>query len=124
MDVLTGLLYLTLNIYHEARSEDQLNQLAVAHVTLNRARQKNLPIKDVVLQPFQFSWTIDTNPFDIKEPEQLLVCLESAFLAIDGFDFTDGSTYYHLKRVHPYWADHYQLIAQFGSHLFYKDGSK
>ena len=41
MSFLEGLLWLTLNVYHEARSEPQIGQLAVAHVTLNRASQKN-----------------------------------------------------------------------------------
>jgi len=48
MSFLEGLLWLTLNIYHEARSEPQIGQLAVAHVTLNRAAQKNKSVEEVV----------------------------------------------------------------------------
>ena len=51
MDLLIGILYLTLNVYHEARSEDQFAQTAVAHVTMNRAVERKLTIKQVVLQP-------------------------------------------------------------------------
>ena len=37
MTLLEGLLWLTLNVYHEARSEPLVGQVAVAFVTLNRA---------------------------------------------------------------------------------------
>jgi len=56
MTLLEGLLWLTLNVYHEARSEPQIGQVAVAHVTLNRASEKRLPVKEIIKQPYQFSW--------------------------------------------------------------------
>ncbi len=49
MDLMTGILYLTLNVYHEARSEDQFAQMAVAHVTMNRSRERGISIRDVVM---------------------------------------------------------------------------
>ena len=48
MTVLEGLLWLTLNVYHEARSEPQIGQVAVVHVTLNRAEELNRSIKEIV----------------------------------------------------------------------------
>ena len=59
MTIFEGLLWLTLNVYHEARSEPQLGQIAIAQVTLNRAKKGQLSIEDVVRQPHQFSWTMD-----------------------------------------------------------------
>jgi N-acetylmuramoyl-L-alanine amidase len=57
MTIFEGLLWLTLNVYHEARSEPQIAQMAVALVTLNRASDQQRHISTVVQQPHQFSWT-------------------------------------------------------------------
>lgn len=53
------LLCLSLNIYHEARSESERGQLAVATVTMNRYKDKEYPnhICGVVYEPGAFSWT-------------------------------------------------------------------
>lgn len=52
------LLWLTKNIYHEARGEGELGMYAVGIVTLNRVNSGKFPgtIKGVVLQKGQFSW--------------------------------------------------------------------
>ena len=51
-----ALFWLALNVYHEARGEDAVAQRAVAHVTLNRARERgHMNIRQVVLEPAQFS---------------------------------------------------------------------
>ena len=56
MDIIEAMLWLALNIYFEARNQPVKGQLAVAHVTLNRANQKDKSVKEVVLEPGQFSW--------------------------------------------------------------------
>ena len=50
---------MALNIYHEARGEVTEGQIAVAQVTVNRAKDKRWPdtICGVVYQSKQFSWT-------------------------------------------------------------------
>ncbi len=45
------------NIYHEARGEGVEGMKAVALVTLNRAKQQNKTVCEVVYQRKQFSWT-------------------------------------------------------------------
>jgi len=117
--MIEALLWLTLNIYHEARSEDQFDQLAVAHVTMNRAHKTKKSIKYVVLKDRQFSWThqkTDYWPYDTKA---FVECLHSAVVAARGFDFTGGATFYHEKSVRPYWARGMHQIGQFGAHKFY-----
>ena len=52
MTLLEGLLWLTLNVYHEARSEPLIGQMAVALVTLNRANEKHLPISRMTQKLF------------------------------------------------------------------------
>ena len=123
MDLMTGILFLTLNVYHEARSEDQLSQMAVAHVTLNRARMKRMSIKDVVYQPYQFSWTHQKQGGWQQLPKDIdayMVCLESASTAARGFDFTNGATHYHRNDVIPEWTNRMQYLGTFGVHHFYK----
>lgn len=120
MDFISILFWLTLNVYHEARGEDQIDQIAVAHVTLNRARKENETVKEVVLKPYQFSW-VHTQPWMPKELPALIECFQSSVIAISGFDFTGGATHYHEKRVKPYWAKSKYRINTFGAHHFYTD---
>jgi N-acetylmuramoyl-L-alanine amidase len=119
MDLLTGILYLTLNVYHEARSEDQFAQMAVAHVTMNRSRERGISIKDVVMQPRQFSWTHQKKSYLPNDIDAFMQCLQSVSIAARGKDFTKGATYYHLDGTTPYWASSYNYVGSFGAHRFY-----
>lgn len=120
MALLEGLLWLTLNVYHEARSEPQIAQMAVAMVTLNRANDQQLRIKEVVQQPRQFSWTEQKVSFLPDDPKAFMKCLESVYLALQSEDFTGGATHFHLDSVQPNWASEYTYLTQLGSHKFYK----
>lgn len=120
MDIFSALLWLTLNIYHEARGEDQIAQIAVGHVTLNRAKRTDSMVKTEVLKPYQFSW-VHTMPWEPREAEALLQSFQSAIIAYNGFDFTGGSTHYHTKKVKPYWSKKMSLVMQVGNHKFYKE---
>ena len=71
MGFVEGLLWLTLNIYHEARSEPEIGKLAVAHMTLNRAMEEQKSIEEVVTAPYQFSWTFQKTSFIPAEPGSL-----------------------------------------------------
>ena len=121
MDLLSAIMWLTLNIYHEARSDDQIGQIAVAHVTLNRVHNRRQTMKAVVLDPKQFSWTHQKKSWTPQNLEALAECFESAVIALDGYDFTQGATHYHRVDVHPKWAKKMTYIGQFGSHKFYRD---
>ena len=120
MSFLEGLLWLTLNVYHEARSEPEIGKLAVAHVTLNRALQSHESVEQIVNAPYQFSWTVQKNIYLPAEPDALLDCMGSAFKAMTSPDFTEGATFYHRSDVHPAWADDMTYVAQYGVHKFYR----
>ncbi|MCK5071631.1 MAG: cell wall hydrolase [Desulfocapsa sp.] len=120
MTFLEALLWLTLNVYHEARSEPEIGQVAVAHVTLNRAAKRELSIKNVVKQPYQFSWTDQKSSYIPEDPQAFFQCMKSVYIALNSTDFTAGSTYYHLDDIEPYWASEYTFVEQFGKHKFYK----
>jgi len=120
MTIFEGLLWLTLNVYHEARSEPRVAQMAVAMVTLNRASHQGLQIKDIVRQPRQFSWTDQKESFLPDDAKAFADCLDSVYLALQSEDFTGGATHFHLDSVRPHWAEDYTFLTQFGSHKFYK----
>lgn len=120
MGFVEGLLWLTLNIYHEARSEPEIGKLAVAHVTLNRAIEEQKSIEEVVTAPYQFSWTFQKSSYIPAEPNSLQDSMRVALKALTTKDFTGGSTFYHRTDVDPKWASHKAFIAQYGSHKFYR----
>lgn len=119
-DVISCLLWLTLNVYHEARSEPLEGQMAVAHVTLNRSEERLLPVREVVTQPAQFSW-YGKKPILPDDTDSFLICLTNTILAANSEDLTAGATYYHHVSVQPYWAEGMELTGRFGTHFFYKE---
>jgi N-acetylmuramoyl-L-alanine amidase len=121
MSFLEGLLWLTLNIYHEARSESQIGQLAVAHVTLNRATENKQTVEQVVMAPHQFSWTFLQDSYMPTEPEVFADCMKTAMKAMTSKDFTRGATFYHRQDVRPRWAADKTYVAKYGEHLFYRN---
>jgi spore germination cell wall hydrolase CwlJ-like protein len=64
-----SLLCLTLAVFHEARSEPEEAQVAVAQVALNRSRDKDFPssVCAVVYSPKAFSWTSNKKKRNLKE---------------------------------------------------------
>jgi len=121
MSFLEGLLWLALNVYHEARSEPQIGQLAVAHVTLNRAVQKKQSVEDIVTAPHQFSWTLRKDTFLPTDPGAFADSIITALHAMTTSDFTHGATFYHRQDVHPYWSNGMTYVAQYGRHKFYRN---
>jgi spore germination cell wall hydrolase CwlJ-like protein len=132
--VLLALACLSLNIYHEARGEPDTGQLAVAYVTLNRARSRNMDVCDVVVEPYQFSWTTGgvmmrakgwtLMPHRVpKEPEALQKAVQIAELAMSGRveDPTRGALFYHADYVWPHWRTSMTLIGAIGQHVFYHE---
>ncbi|WP_028584404.1 cell wall hydrolase [Desulfogranum mediterraneum] len=123
MSFLEGLLWLTLNIYHEARGEPEIGQLAVAHVTLNRAIIRQKSVAEIVRAPYQFSWTQQKRSYLPTEINAFQQSLSMALKALTTPDFTQGSTYYHHLRVNPHWAADMTFVARYGSHKFYRRDS-
>ena len=124
---------LTLNIFHEARSESKAGQRAVASVTLNRVASKHYPnnICDVVYQKrwdkirkryvSQFSWTEFDEPPKLKSKAWFRAwdIAEAAYKEKDTQKLK-GAIFYHAKYIKPSWARKKKPIAEIGSHIFYK----
>ena len=120
MTLLEGLLWLTLNVYHEARSESMISQMAIVHVTLNRAFAQGRPVKDIITQAHQFSWTTTKQSYVPDDPKAFMQCLQSVYAALQTDDMTKGATHFHSDRINPGWTSEYTYITHFGSHQFYK----
>ncbi len=121
MDLFEAILWLTLNVYHESRSENDMAQRAVAHVTINRAVKRNLTIKEVIFQPYQFSWTHQLTDYTPRDVDTLFICYRNSLDATKEEDFTQGATYFHTIGDKPDWAEDVKKVGVYGSHVFYKD---
>lgn len=128
---------LATNIYHEARSEGEQGQRAVAWATMNRVHSPDYPntICEVVYQAelnengvplrnkCQFSWFCDGKSDAIKDEEAWNTAQFIAFDVMDKYgketDPTGGSFMYHAESVDPYWAPHYDRQVRIDSHIFY-----
>jgi hypothetical protein len=122
-------------IYHEARGESQVGQLAVANVIVNRARSGKFPstLCGVIYQNAdkgrhrcQFTFACDGRT---DAPGERRAWARSAALAQEVYaEFALGDAvgavpgsalYYHTTAVRPSWANTYSAVAQIGSHIFY-----
>ena len=122
---------LTMNIYHESRSESRAGQIAVASVTLNRVKSRKFPgtVCDVVKQGgqkrrhrCQFSWWCDGKDDKPTNEDAWSQAMEIGRLSLLGViaDPTGGALYYHAEYVRPSWSRVFERSARIGRHLFYK----
>lgn len=118
------------NIYYEARGQNHRGWLAVAEVTMNRAKKPGYPdtICGVVHQRTsfdggavcQFSWTCAS----LSKPSGYLWHRAQQLAAAVYFnpeDFptvTNGATHFHAVSVKPGWK--LPVVAKIHDHIFYK----
>lgn len=122
------------NVWYEAGHESVKGQLAVAQVTVNRARSSRWPddLCAVVSQSTvtqegkkvcQFSWYCDQTknknlPINERHP-----AYQAAYrVLVDGYRISvlgnDAYFFHNATLVQPSWP--HQMIAQIGNHVFYK----
>ncbi|MDD5513668.1 MAG: cell wall hydrolase [Candidatus Omnitrophica bacterium] len=121
--MLNTVLWLALNIYHEARGEPIEGQKAVAKVTLTRAVEKGQSIEQVIWAKRQFSWTEDQFPDYPKDYRIFFRCCAAAEAALNEFingDTLQRANHYHADYVSPGWAGGMKFICQIGQHKFYR----
>ena len=138
MVIESALICLALNIYHEARDQPFIGQVAVAQVVMNRVKDDRYPdnVCDVVMQGPTYSWTED---FPVRNRCQFSwycdgksdkpkdnTAWEKARLIAHGVynanldDFVEGSTHYHAVYVRPEWAETKVPVVQIQDHVFYR----
>jgi spore germination cell wall hydrolase CwlJ-like protein len=120
---------LAMNVYHEARGEPVIGQIAVAQVTMNRVKHEYFPdnVCSVVWDEDQFSWTNDGRSDRIRDQDSYTVALsiaETVYYDKED-DPTKGSLFYHATYIKaPYWTEYMEVSTRIGIHIFYNwDGS-
>ena len=134
----TALMCMAANIYHEAKNQPMVGQIAVAQVVMNRANDSRYPnnvcdvIKQgltykngkVVLGKCQFSWYCDGKKDDVNmKSEKWRNSLRYASMVITNritLDVTEGATHYHATYVRPAWARTKTKTVRINRHIFYK----
>ena len=108
-----SLMCLALNVYHEAKNQSFMGQVAVAQVVMNRVGDARYPntVCDVVKQgetykykptipiknKCQFSWYCDGKSDKPEEPKAWRDAMHVANGVYNGHiaDFVEGATHYH-----------------------------
>lgn len=143
--IIASSFWLAINIFFEARGEDFMGKVYVAHVTLNRSYQRGIPVKDVVFAKNQFSWTRDDDPqmraiVDMlhdspvkavlehmlaQYADVFIECCKAAQQAIseqvDGENLSKANHYFNPNVVLPSWASKMKHVKTHGNHSFYYD---
>jgi spore germination cell wall hydrolase CwlJ-like protein len=110
------------NIYHEARGEGVEGMKAVALVTLNRAKQQDKTVCEVVYQRKQFSWTNTAKGRNKPVTGNIDAAYNIASAAMNDklIDITSGATHYHTAKVKPVWRRALDKVVVINNHIFYK----
>jgi spore germination cell wall hydrolase CwlJ-like protein len=135
----TALMCMAFNIYHEARNESMLGQIAVGQVVMNRVWDNRFPnsvcevvteavtykgTNKPVLHKCQFSWYCDGAKDDVnKDSKAWRYSLEYASIVLSGrivLDITEGATHYHATYVRPSWAKTKTRTTRIDRHIFYR----
>jgi spore germination cell wall hydrolase CwlJ-like protein len=134
---------LTDNVYYEAGNQPSKGMVAVAFVTLNRAKDPRFPknvcsvvhqkaevvppptedeLQPAAIEVCQFSW-VCAKP-DHRDPYLLKRAKQAALFAVDNFhptmDPTHGSIHFHATYVKPTWRLIKKKTTQIGDHIFYR----
>ena len=135
-----ALMCLALNVYHEAKNQSLIGQIAVAQVVMNRVKDERYPdtVCEVVEQGptyswkpdypvrnrCQFSWYCDGKK---DEPEYdshaWFLAQDYARIVLSGkivLDVTQGATHYHATYVRPSWAKTKKRTTRIDRHIFYR----
>lgn len=131
-EMTTPLICLAIAMYHEARGEPIMGELAVGQVILTRVKDPRWPndICSVVKQGGEhhgrchFSFYCDglsDVPREKEAWQRSQVLAKSLLENPIYFDPTYGSNHYHNKAVKPYWTAWYKKETVIGYHIFYGD---
>ena len=119
---------LAYNIYHEARGESEIGQIAVAKVTLNRVKDKRYDsnVCDVVRDPMQFSWTMlsPQRKWRIEDKTAWESANSIAHKMISKqLDYDIKAVHYHTGTVKPKWSRSMNVERVIGNHIFFVEKS-
>jgi N-acetylmuramoyl-L-alanine amidase len=136
--IVEALMCLAMNIYHEARDQPLLGQIAVAEVVINRVNDPRYPntVCEVVREgptykyrpglpvrhKCQFSWWCDGKSDKPRNEEAWMKAIDVADLVLTdkvGINVVGKSTHYHAYYVRPAWAKTKRKVVRIEDHIFY-----
>jgi N-acetylmuramoyl-L-alanine amidase len=113
---------LSLNAYHEARSEGEKGMLGTIFVVLNRTKDSRFPSTPckVIAQKNQFVWY--GRGKTIKEPKEYDKAKELVYEVLEGKhkDFTRGALYFVHVKTNTNWLKKSTHTCTIGNHKFFK----
>lgn len=117
-----AMLCLVLNVHNEAAGEPALGMVAVAKVTLTRAKLTGEDVCTTVYKPWQFSWTMEPRLPPPNQVELERAYAAALFAVTNDYDPTEGATHFHADYIDPpHWADSFKQTVKIGHHIFYRD---
>lgn len=117
-----SVLCLAQTLFFEANTEPEDGQEAVAATVFNRMASHQYPssLCGVVYQPFQFSWTMDTDTWTRRPPSRFFAMARTFLQQRYVLQSLYPATHFHRDDVSPKWADSLTYVGQFGAHKFYR----
>ena len=114
-------------VYHEARDQPAIGQIAVANVVLNRVKAGfGKSICEVthkrVKNTCSFSWVCQKNhAIAEKDLWEVSIVVAKWVLEHKDQDYSHGSTYFYATSIKaPYWAKTLRREKVIGQHVFYR----
>jgi N-acetylmuramoyl-L-alanine amidase len=114
------------NIYHEARGEPKLGQIAVGYVVLNRVEEPGDRFEKTpceVITSGEFVWTEKAlNAY----PHEWEAYQKAMYIAVGTLEGTlpnpiGDATYFYAGSQTPRWARPFEQVARIGRHRFLED---
>lgn len=121
---------LACTIYYEARGAQHIEKLAVSFITINRSKETNKKLSDIVRQPGQYTFMkrrnlVPTDDIAWEESrrlaKQMLVLAKNPTL-YKTMDFTKDATYYHDKSIRNPW--NFTRTLKTANLVFYRDDNR
>ncbi|MCL1999630.1 MAG: N-acetylmuramoyl-L-alanine amidase [Turicibacter sp.] len=112
-------------VHWESRGEDLKGQTLVANVVLNRMRNNNACLADIVYQQGAFT-VVERADFYDAEPSELTK--SAVYNVLNGVDYSQGATFFHaISHLTPdVWHERavrerrLEILFDHGNHRFYK----
>jgi N-acetylmuramoyl-L-alanine amidase len=118
--------WLIICIYFEARGQTFAEKVKVGHVVYNRSIKRDLPIKQIVKQPYQFSFMNENDPQElaIKDFDAYIECVRAAY-AVDeeqqrGLNFYRADHYHDHSISPPNWTHNMTVVETTDDFTFYR----
>lgn len=121
------LLWLALNVHHEARGEPKHCQIMAAEVVMRRVYSSHFPdtVRDVVLEPYQFSWTLSKDlDFSVVTKHDKAIAVEAFIRYKYGQTYTSNELHYARYDISNYWTKSMKPTISCGNHIFYDNGGR